>query len=347
MMILEGRKLGDEFYVLGGNRDDPASSIADRHFPYEKYKEFVDLCDVVTYEFEHVDGEALEYAFEQKKLRPGMEPIRLKRDRSLEKEFLRSGGFPVPNFETAESLANLKEVRKDFGRCVIKSVSGGYDGKGQYYLKEGQSLPEDMPDQKYLIEDFVDYQYEASIIVSRSTNGEISAHVPSYNLNLNGILINNLAPTDEMGMLEIARKLVYSLKYVGVMGIEFFIVDGKPLINEFAPRVHNTGHHTLMGSSISQFEQHLRAITGLPVGSPELLRPSGIVNIIGTDLGSIKKNSILKIGGTQIYWYGKNEIRRKRKLGHVNCISDTEEGVRTKLGQIMSVVYGSDLVKFI
>ncbi|MEM0155432.1 MAG: 5-(carboxyamino)imidazole ribonucleotide synthase [Thermoplasmataceae archaeon] len=347
MMILEGRKLGDEFFVLGGDQQDPASRIADRHFAYSEYREFVDECDVVTYEFEHVDENALEYASEQKKLRPGIEPVKLKRDRSREKQFLQAAGFPIPRFAIAESPEELKRARKDFGRCVIKAVSGGYDGKEQYYLKEDQDLPEGMPEQKYVIEDYIDYEYEASIIVSRSTRGEISAHTPSYNLNMNGILINNLAPTEDKGMLDIARKLVYTLNYVGVMGIEFFVVAGKPIINEFAPRVHNSGHHTLVGSSISQFEQHLRAITGLPVGSPELLSPSGIVNIIGTGLDSIKRNSILKIGSTQIYWYGKNDIRRKRKMGHVNCVSSTENGLKTKLGQVMAVVYGNDLAKLI
>ena len=164
---------------------------------------------------------------------------------------------------------------------------------------------------------------------------------------LNGILINSFAPSEDNGMFEISRKLVQSLNYTGVMGIEFFIVDGKPFINEFAPRVHNTGHHTLMGSSISQFEQHIRAISGLPVGTPELLRPSGIVNIIGTELNNIRKISILKVGGTQIYWYGKGEVRRKRKMGHVNCISDSREGMSVKLGQVMAIVYGNDLAKFI
>ncbi len=347
MMILEGKKLGDEYYVLGGDKGDPASRIADRHFPYEDYKKFVDECDLVTYEFEHVNAEALEYASSKEKLRPGIEPIRLKRDRSLEKEFLRSGNFPIPRYETAESLPELARIRKDFGRCVIKTAAGGYDGKGQYFLKDGEPLPEGLPEQKYVVEEFVDYQHEASIIISRSTRGEISAHAPSYNLNLNGILINSFAPSEDNGMFEISRKLVQSLNYTGVMGIEFFIVDGKPFINEFAPRVHNTGHHTLMGSSISQFEQHIRAISGLPVGTPELLRPSGIVNIIGTELNNIRKISTLKVGGTQIYWYGKSEVRRKRKMGHVNCISDSREGISVKLGQVMAIVYGNDLAKFI
>jgi len=347
MTILEGKKLGDEYYVLGGTRYDPASRIADMHFPYEDYARFVDECDIVTYEFEHVNGEALEYADSMGKLRPGIEPIRLKRDRSLEKEFLRSNNFPVPRFDIAETVEDVARIRKDFGRCVIKTAAGGYDGKGQYFLKDGDPAPEGMPDQKYVVEEFIDYEYEASMIISRSTRGEISAHAPSYNLNLNGILINNLAPSDDSGMFEISRRLVQSLGYVGVMGIEFFIVNNKPVINEFAPRVHNTGHHTLMGSSISQFEQHIRAIEGLPVGTPELLRPSGIVNIIGTDLNNVRKLSILKLGGTQIYWYGKSEIRRKRKMGHVNCISDSREGIRVKIGQVMSVVYGNDLARFI
>ena len=130
---------------------------------------------------------------------------------------------------------------------MIKSVSGGYDGKGQYFFEEEETLSTGIPEAKYVIEEFVDYQFEASIIASRDREGNFTSHRPSYNLNQSAILINNAAPIEDYGMAEIASDLMKKLDDVGVMGIEFYITGGKPVINEFAPRVHNTGHHTLPG----------------------------------------------------------------------------------------------------
>lgn len=347
MMILEGRKFNFTYSVLDRNGSGPAAKIADRFFPLEEYREFVDSADVVTYEFEHVSQEALEYAEEQGKLYPSLKPVELKKDRSLEKDFLSSNGFPVARYAVAENTGELREKRKDFGKCVIKSAGGGYDGKGQYFLEEGDDLEEGIPEGKYVIEEFINYQYEASIIASRSRDGTFRHHPPSYNLNREAILVSNAAPIEDHGMIDIARKLMDALDYVGVMGIEFYITPGGPIINEFAPRVHNTGHHTLHGSSISQFEQHIRAIAGLPIPEPVLHTPSGIINILGVEPDGDSVRRILAIPGTQYYWYHKDGVRRKRKVGHVNVTAPDYETVKKRISEVSDILYGDNLKDFI
>ncbi len=347
MMILEGRKLKNRYFVLDRKSTGPASAISDGYFPLDRYREFVDKCDVVTYEFEHVSSEALEYAEQKGKLFPSVKPVMLKKDRSREKDFLRENGFPVARYETSENLEELKRSRKSFGKCVIKSAGGGYDGKGQAFLKEGEPIPESTSEGKYVTEEFIDYEYEASVIASRDREGNFTNHPPSYNYNRSAILVSNAAPVEDHGMTAIAEKLMKELDYVGVMGIEFYISNGRPIINEFAPRVHNTGHHTLHGSSISQFEQHIRAITGLPVPSPELFVPSGIINILGLEPDRESISRILSIPGTRYYWYAKDGVRRKRKVGHVNVTGETFEDVKEKIGQVSGIMYGDRLDDYI
>lgn len=347
MMILEGRKLKNRYFILDKNNGGPASKIADGFFAVSDYREFVEKCDVVTYEFENVSLEALEYAESKGKLFPSLHPVELKKDRVLEKDYLRDHGFPVARYEVAENLEELRKIRKDFGKCVVKAVSGGYDGKGQYFFEEKDELSHGIPDARYVVEEFVEYDFEASIIASRDREGNFRSHKPSYNLNQSAILIRNAAPIEDYGMTRIAQDLMKKLDYVGVIGIEFYIAGGRPVINEFAPRVHNTGHHTLHGSSISQFEQHIRAITGMPVPEPELFTPSGIQNIIGIEPDEEQIRKILSIEGTRYYWYGKDGVRRKRKVGHVNVTAGEYETLDSRLKQVSEIIYGGKLKDYI
>lgn len=341
MMILEGKKLGIEFNVIDSSKDGPASRIADRAYVYDQFKEFVDNSDFVTYEFEHVDGRVLDYATEENKLRPGVFPVELKRDRSKEKNFLQEKKLPVQPFRIAEDSETAVKYASQYGNAVIKSAFGGYDGKGQYIVKDGK-LPDEIPNGKYVVEEFVDFDYEASIIGARNSRGEMSFFDPSLNVNRQGMLYFNIAPTQDSGMRDITARLMEELDYIGVMGVEFFIVKGKAFINEFAPRVHNTGHHTLLGSSISQFEQHVRAVCDLPLEDPLLYRPSGIMNIVGTqpDKNTIRK--ILEMPEAQYFWYGKNGIRKRRKVGHVNLAAESYEEVSSKISSMARLIYGDD-----
>ncbi|EQD44157.1 ATP-grasp fold, ATP-dependent carboxylate-amine ligase-type domain protein, partial [mine drainage metagenome] len=203
-----------------------------------------------------------------------------------------------------------------YKKGVVKDSIGGYDGKGQHYYNF-DNIPEINSPGPFVVEEFVDYDYEASIISCRAEDGSFHSFEPSYNENLRGMLLSNMGPKILNDAKLISKRLMDALAYIGVMGIEFFMVGDKLLINEFAPRVHNSGHHTLMGNSISQFELHVRAVLGLPISGPFTFTPTGIVNIIGKTLNVDDVNNILKIPGTRIYSYGKEETKKRRKMGHV------------------------------
>ncbi|ARM76033.1 5-(carboxyamino)imidazole ribonucleotide synthase [Acidianus manzaensis] len=337
MMILEGKKYPFEFYVLGDKEKDPACKIADKCFSEEEYKQMIDSSDIITYEFEHVNENALEYAEEKEKLLPRINNVELKRERYKEKEFLRDNSFPVPRFYVAEdgdeALKILKEEFNNEG--VIKTSKGGYDGKGQYFIHNDVDKYQFIKDMKckFVVEEFVNYDFEASIIAVRSKN-EFKYYTPSYNYNEKGILVYNYGPYYNDKMIEIADNLTRRLDYVGTIGIEFFVRKNQVLINEIAPRVHNTGHYTLDAASISQFEEHIRAISGLPLGSISVSKFFGMVNILGTD--NLPKE-LLNYG--KVYWYGKNEVRKRRKMGHVNIIGNDLEDVKQKIDNVIKLIY--------
>lgn len=346
MLVMEGRKLGFNFSVIDSNANSPAGRISDSSYSYDQYRDFIGQSEVITFEFEHIDSRVLEAAESSGKLFPGKNSIMLKRDRADEKNFLKGIGVPTAEFMVTETRQELSEAVKSFDHSVLKSASGGYDGKGQYRLKRNDKL-DGVPDQKYVVEQKIDFDYEASAIFVSDRKGKVVMFTPSYNLNRKGILLLNRAPISDPGFRDIGERIIRSLGYVGAMGIEFFVVDGKPMVNEIAPRVHNTGHHTLLGSTMSQFEAHLRAITGLPINEPELLSPSGIVNLIGKDLDSATRSEILSIPGTVIYWYCKDSARKGRKLGHVNIASHDEASLKKRMDLVTRAYYGDDPDKYL
>ncbi|MBB5254382.1 5-(carboxyamino)imidazole ribonucleotide synthase [Sulfurisphaera ohwakuensis] len=341
MMILEGRKYPFAFYVMD-EPEAPACKIADKCFTPDDYKKMIDEVDVVTFEFEHVKEEALQYAEDQGILLPRLNTVELKRERWKEKTYYKEHNLPTPRFYVAndgeEALRILKDEFNNVG--VLKQSRGGYDGKGQYFIKgdvEKYGFIKDMKC-KFVVEEFVNFNYEASIIAVRDRNGNFKAYPPTFNYNEKGILVYNYGPLNDSRFAEIAKRLMDSLDYVGTIGIEFFVRDGEILINEFAPRVHNTGHYTLDAAFVSQFEQHLRAITGLEIGSTDLLSYGGMVNILGTDNVPLE---VLKYG--KVYWYGKKEVRKRRKLGHVNVVGSNLEDVKQKIDIIMKLIYPQGL----
>lgn len=341
MMIMEGRKLGIHFNVLGNSQYDPASRIADQYFGPEEYRDFLAKSDFVTYEFEHVDRNILKEAEIQGKLFPSLFAVDLKKDRSREKEFLSSIGVPEARFRIASDFDEAVSFAEEFPKAVIKQCFEGYDGKGQAVVENGQVISNSEVKGKCVVEEFIDYEFEASIICYRSKKGETGMYTPSMNFNSHGMLVLNEAPIEDYGMSDNALKILSALDYIGIMGIEFFIKDGKAMVNEISPRVHNSGHHTLMGTSTSQFEQHVRLVTGLPVSEPVLYTPSGIVNLVGS-IDDSKIRKILEIDGTTAYIYGKSQ-RRRRKLGHINVTGDTKELLHSRIEEIKNMLYGREL----
>lgn len=339
MMIQEARKLPVKFGVMDSGERGPAASISDFYMKQTDYRKFVDSCDFVTYEFENVGIDGLKYADDEQKLRPGLLPVKLKKDRSLEKEYMASNGFPTAPFTVAETTSEARRACRDFGKSVIKYASGGYDGKGQIYVRTDEDIDRVEIDGKCIVEEMIEFECELSVIASRDSRGKILMHTPSFNYNQSGILIYNYAPFPNSRAMEITSALLKKMEYIGVMGVEFFLRGNEVLVNEFAPRVHNTGHHTLSGSTISQFEQHVRTVLDMPLTGPRLLKPSAMVNIIGRKLDRDLLETILKTADSKVYWYGKDDARKKRKMGHVNLLADSVDDLKEKVEKTIQMLY--------
>ncbi len=348
MTILEGRKFGFKFFVLDKNPDAPASTIADGWFPPEKVEEFSKLCDVITYEFEHIEDSVLENL--KGEVLPSLEVLRIKRSRGNEKSFLLKAGYPVPRFEVCR-LESLEECVRRIGLpAVVKAERLGYDGKGQYRvlsLKDLKNIRANHPEgESFVVEEMVHFRAEVSTVGARDKRGRIEVFPVTQNVHEEGILLYNWTLEEEVPkeVVDIVSDLMEDLSIVGLLAVEFFITEeGKVLINEFAPRPHNTGHYTLDGAYTSQFENLLRAITDIPLGSTRLKAPSGMVNIIGLSLEEIELQEILSIEGAKLYWYGK-EKRKRRKMGHVNVVAEDTDTLKIKLQKILKGLYQRGLL---
>ncbi|MGC8852104.1 MAG: 5-(carboxyamino)imidazole ribonucleotide synthase [Hydrogenobacter sp.] len=341
MTILEGRKLGFEFFVLNEDPKSPACRIADACFTPDEVDTFLRNCDVVTYEFEHIEQEVVEKVSHL--LSPSAEVLRLKSSRILEKSFYRKMGYPTAEFTFAKGEDLYKKLAEFGLPAVVKAEKLGYDGKGQYVVKnlsQADEISKNHPkDENFLVERFVDFLFEFSLIGVRSKRGDIKVYPMTVNHHEKGILLYN--HTKSLYLKEaqdILTSLMEDLNIVGLLAVEFFYCqNGKVLINEIAPRPHNTGHYTLDGCYTSQFENLLRAIADLPLGSTNLKLPSGMINLLGVSLEDIDLRSLLSIEGTKLYWYGK-EKRKRRKMGHINVVASTEEELTEKINIILRLV---------
>lgn len=345
MTILEGRKLGFEFFVLDPDPKAPASRIADEWFPPEKVEEFIKQCDVITYEFEHLRQDVLEKVYDL--TTPSLSVLELKRSRIREKEFYRKRGYPTVDFTTASWMELRKKVEEFGPPCVVKAEKMGYDGKGQYrvyYTEDVEAiLKNHSQEEVFLIERLVDFSFEFSLIGVRDRKGFLKLYPLTVNHHEGGILLYNHTRNFSVREAEsIVQSLMEELNIVGLLAVEFFYTwDGKVLINEFAPRPHNTGHYSLDGCYTSQFENLLRAICGLPLGSTRLKCPSGMVNILGLAIDEVDLSGILSIEGSRLYWYGK-EKKQRRKMGHINVVASTEQELEDKLERVLNSLYSHE-----
>ncbi|SNZ13076.1 5-(carboxyamino)imidazole ribonucleotide synthase [Hydrogenobacter hydrogenophilus] len=342
MTILEGRKLGFEFFVLDKDPKSPACKVADACFTPEQVETFLKSCDVITYEFEHIEQELVEKVSHL--LSPSAEVLRLKSSRLREKSFYRKMGYPTAEFTFAKGKELYKRLAEFGLPAVVKAEKLGYDGKGQYLVKSLLQVDEIFKnhpkDENFLVERFVNFLFEFSLIGVRSKRGDTRVYPMTINHHEKGILLYNY--TSGMHVKEahnILTSLMEDLNIVGLLAVEFFFCqDGKVLINEMAPRPHNTGHYTLDGCYTSQFENLLRAITDLPLGSTSLKLPSGMVNLLGVSLEDIDLRSLLSVEGSKLYWYGK-EKRERRKMGHINIVANTQKEVEEKIKSILHLTY--------
>lgn len=344
MTILEGRKLGVRFAVLDMNPGSPACRLADFCFTPDSVEEFVRTSDVITWEFEHIEGGVLE-SCSPKLISPNW-ILDLKKSRAQEKTFLSKRGFPTPEFTISSGEGIDIAIQRIGLPAVVKRDAWGYDGKGQFLIRDFGDMESFRSrvssKESFVVEKFIDFRAEVSLITVRDRNGRTYHYPMTENTHREGILIKNRVVYNEnliREAREINEALCRELSLTGLLAVEYFVTkEGRLLVNEFAPRPHNTGHYTLDGAVTSQFENLVRVLMGLPTGSTDLVKPSAMVNIIGKDLDSISVGEILEIRGTKLYWYGK-EPRSRRKMGHVNIVSDSFEELDRLVNRVESLIY--------
>ncbi|WP_407276079.1 5-(carboxyamino)imidazole ribonucleotide synthase [Halothiobacillus sp. DCM-1] len=348
MIALAGLALGHEFTFLDPSHRPPAARLG-RHIQAEfddqsALERLAVECDVLTFEFENVPVSALEPISRQQTLYPDTRVLRIAQDRLQEKAFLAQLGIPVAPHAAVDSLDDLQAAIAQIGLpALLKTRRLGYDGKGQVVLRHPTDAPaawDAVQSQPCVLEAFVPFSREVSLIAVRSRVGEQSFYPLGQNRHAQGILHRTDVPTNDPAQPQAedyARRVLTALDYVGVLAIEFFEVDGQLMANEMAPRVHNSGHWTQNGAATSQFENHVRAILGWPLGSTERTRASVMLNLIGRLPDA---RPLLALPGTHWHDYGK-EPRSGRKLGHLNITSANEADCRAVAARAEALIFGN------
>jgi 5-(carboxyamino)imidazole ribonucleotide synthase len=328
MLALAASALGLKTAIYNDAPDAPAFQVtpASVAAPYEDLDvlgRFADTCDAVTFEFENLPAHAIAHLAEHVPVRPGAHALAVTQDRLSEKTFVEKLGLKTAPFFKVSSAAQAGEAfDKLGGRGILKTRRFGYDGKGQAKVMsrdEAVKAFESFKGAPAILEGFVDFSYEASVVAARGADGAFAAYDPPENEHENHILRRSTVPS-RLGAAQveeaklIARKIADALDYVGVLAVELFVGnDGALLVNEIAPRVHNTGHWTIEACQCSQFEQHIRAVAGWPLGDPRRHADAVMENIIGAEADAWE--SLSKAGA--LHLYGKREARPGRKMGHL------------------------------
>jgi 5-(carboxyamino)imidazole ribonucleotide synthase len=335
MLALAGYQLGIEFRFFDPNSGAPVGQIGEliaaNYDDRPALEEFLDGVDVVTYEFESIPLATVNFVAERVKVFPPVPALATAQDRLLEKRMFEELGIPTPRFAAVDSLDDLKRALMHTGvPLVLKTRTMGYDGKGQVVARDEASAVAGfkvLSGSPLIAEQFVEFQHELSVIGARGADGRTVFYPPVENVHRAGILRKSTAPapniTPETASLAIdyCRRLMERLEYVGVLALELFSVDGQLLANEMAPRVHNSGHWTIEGAETSQFENHLRAVLSLPLGSTRPLGCSVMLNIIGHIPDRAR---VVSVEGAHLHLYGKAPTE-KRKVGHVTLVARTAE----------------------
>ncbi len=327
MLALAGYPLDITCRFLEPARESSAAQVGERiQGEFEDYRilyEFARGLDVVTYEFESVPVESARWLADRLPVWPPPQALAVAQDRIAEKTFFASHGIPVPPFASVTTSAEFETAIQKIGLpAVLKTTRFGYDGKGQAVLRDRADVEKSwelLGGRSLILEGFVPFQRELSIVAVRGLAGELAFYPLVENIHREGILRRTIAPATQLHPTfqtkaeEYARKTLEALQYVGVLAIELFEHDGELIVNEMAPRVHNSGHWTIEGAETSQFENHMRAIAGLPLGSTKMRGHCVMFNLIGEMPSTVE---VLRYPGAHLHLYGK-EPRANRKLGHI------------------------------
>ena len=329
MLALAARPLGLTVSVLDGNPDAPAAAVApliagdfgDR----DALGQLAAVSDVVTFDFENVPADAADWLATRVTVRPGAHALRVAQDRVVEKRLFADLGIPCARFAAVDDAASLADAVADIGTpAILKTRRLGYDGKGQCVVAspaDAERARVALGGRDLILESFVQFRRELSIVAARGVDGAIVAYPLAENVHRDGILRTTIAPAPESPYAADAdafvRRLLEHLDYVGVLALELFECDDGLRANEFAPRVHNSGHWSIEGAVTSQFENHLRAVAGLPLGDPRARAHAGMVNFIG---GMPDERAVRAVPGAAWHDYGKT-ARPGRKLGHATVVA--------------------------
>lgn len=349
MFAIAARRMGYRVHTLSPDSDTPTGQVADLEInasydDLDAIARFARSVDVVTFEFENVPAPATEAAARFVPVRPSGHVLHTTQHRLREKTFLRDAGFPLTPFAAVRSAAELHRALAELGcPAVLKTAGWGYDGKGQAKITrpdEAAAAWAAVNTAEAVLEAWVDFAQEVSVVAARGLDGSVADFGVIGNRHANHILDVSLAPAEVSAPVaaaagEIAREVLRRLDVVGVLCVEFFVAsDGRLLINELAPRPHNSGHLTFDACVTSQFEQQLRAICGLPLGSTELLRPAAMANLLGDGWAGGEPDWARMCGfpNVKLHLYGKAEPRPGRKMGHLTALaSDRKEALRMAL----------------
>ena len=331
MICFSAHKMGFRTVVFTDQENSPASFVTSSvivadYQDQAALKKFASLVDVATFEFENIPVAGVAFLASEVAVFPNPQVLKVTQHRLLEKNFLNSIGVKTAEYAEILSLEDLQKNLKNFGKAILKTSTMGYDGKGQFVLKnaaDAENAWAQASSQKLILEKFCPFDSEISVVVARSKTGEISAFEPLTNIHKNAILDESIYPAQISESLkikaqEVAKKIVEQLDLVGVLAVEFFVIGEELLVNELAPRPHNSGHFSMDASVTSQFEQLIRAITGLPLGSPEFHSKGRMKNLIGSEVENLEK--FYQNKRAKIHLYGKDKIAEGRKMGHVNIL---------------------------
>lgn len=359
MFATAANRMGYQVAVWDPDADAPAHRFAAHSYaaPFSDtatQERFSRSAQAVTFEWENVPADLCERLERSHRVRPGSAVLRIIQDRIDQKRFLSSRGLPVPPFAALSAPDDLTQAVKTIGfPAVCKTARSGYDGKGQWVIREDRDLAHvrpalqttARPGSRWILERLVIYERELSLIVVRDGGGECRAYPVVENRHERGILRLTLVPAAVSSAVaaraaDLASRAIAALNGVGVFCVEFFqMSNGDLLINEIAPRPHNSGHYTLDACSVSQFEQQVRVLCNLPLGEVRLLSPAAMVNLIGDDVRRVTGNGglfdLLAVPGAVLHLYGKRLVRPDRKMGHVTFLADRTEVAADRALQLM------------
>ena len=332
MLAVAAARLGFRTHIFDPGAIPPAGDVAHAlttagYDDVDALTAFAKSVDIVTFEFENIPTDALDVIENITPIRPNREALRTSQDRLVEKQFLEGLGLTVAPFADIANAADLEAAMTTIGApSILKTRRFGYDGKGQSRLRSADDAAgalADMAGNPAVLEGFVNFTAEVSVIAARSPSGEVACFDPGENVHRDGILHTTTVPArlsaaQRMDAVLLAAKILNALDYVGVLGVELFVTPQGFIVNEIAPRVHNSGHWTQNGCAVDQFEQHIRAVAGWPLGDGSRYADVVMENLIGDDMDRVPE--LAKQRDTALHLYGKADVKPGRKMGHVNIV---------------------------